>query len=436
MKRLRPLAAVIMSAFLFSGCSFSFAASVDELISPILPAGENAAVQNALKSYCENSFTLKSPASGEYNTPYIFYDFDCDGETEAVAFYEAADDSGLTNMALITKDSGEWAVACNIEGGGADVYSIEFADLNSDGVPEFIVLWDIISNSTSHMLCVYFQSSSSDGVSLSKSDDTITLNNYICVDMDLDGTNEILAFTMDSANTTAKATMYQCKGKSLRAAGSTKLDGHISYYSSLSSESGNGYIYIFADAVSSDGSGSLTEIVKYSDYYGTIISPYYSYTSAVTSDTARSFIMTSRDVDANGVVEIPLEASYETGTSRVTAVDWQYYNGTALKHSHYSLAVLEDGYQVFVPDDYIDDSAVSVEYSTKKSELTVKDSSGKTAFSVRSLLKSAYQQSPGDYEGYIELFSSSGYIYLAKLGSSEKISLTQSELMEMVAATA
>lgn len=432
----RLFAAVTAIAFLFSGCSFSFAASVDDLISPILPAGENAAVQNALKSHCENTFTLKSPASGEYTTPYIFYDFDSDGEDEAIAFYEDSGDSGRTNMAVITKDSGEWAVVDDVEGDGADVYSIEFTDLNSDGVAEFIVLWNIISNSSSHMLSVYFQSSSAGSFSLSKSDDTITLNNYICSDIDLDGANEIIAFTIDSSSALAKATMYKCKGKSLRSAGSTKLDGHISYYSKLSLETDDGHVYIFADAVSSNADASLTEIVLYSDYYGTIISPYYSYTTAVTSATSRSFLLTSADYDSDGVVEIPLEASFDTGDSRVTAVDWQYYNGTNLNHAYYSLAVEADGYQVFIDDSYIDNSLISAQYSSSNSQLTVKDSSGKTAFKIIALLKSDYQQSSADYDGYFELYSDSGYIYIAKIGASKEMALTQDELLQMVAATA
>ena len=43
---------------LFSGCSFRIASSVDDLIAPVAPSGENENVQNALNSFCKDGFSL------------------------------------------------------------------------------------------------------------------------------------------------------------------------------------------------------------------------------------------------------------------------------------------------------------------------------------------------------------------------------------------
>lgn len=54
----------------FSGCSFRLASSVDELISPVSPQGDDAEIQNALSSYAGGGFKLKSPISGNFTAAY------------------------------------------------------------------------------------------------------------------------------------------------------------------------------------------------------------------------------------------------------------------------------------------------------------------------------------------------------------------------------
>ncbi len=431
LRYIKLLLAAVVIAVLCSGCSFNLAASADDLIAPVLPEGENSEVQGALKNFCGNSFVLKAPLSGEYTTPYIFSDLNSDGEDEAVVFYEIPGDSEIINMAIISKLSGEWEVAENITGESPEVYSIEFVDFNNDGNVELVVLWNMISNSSNHVLAVYLQDYETDDYAVSRVGDTINLDDYICVDINGDDKTELIALVIDSANTSARAIMYKYQSDGMQSAGSTKLDGHISEYSNVSVENNGEDIYIFADAVSSNMAQSLTEIIKYSDYYSTIISPFYSYATASTSDTVRTFVMNSTDLDGDGSVEIPLDADFNAG-KYVKAVEWKNYDGNALKHSCYSLALLDDAYQVFVPDSYIDDSMISVKYNSKDSVMTIEDMSGNSVLKVRKVLTSDYQQSDSDFEGYFELFNVSGYTYLAKCGKSKEIPLAEEEIMQMV----
>ncbi len=432
LRYIKPLLAAIAIAVLCSGCSFNLAASADDLIAPVLPEGENSEVQGALKNFCGNSFVLKAPLSGEYTTPYIFNDINSDGEEEAVVFYEVPGDSEIINMAVISKLSGEWEVAENITGEGSEVYSIEFVDFNNDGNVELVVLWNMISNSSNHVLTVYSQDYENGDYSVSRVGNTISLDDYACVDINGDGRTELIALVIDSANTSARAIMYKYHQNSgMQSEGYTKLDGHISAYSNVVVESNEDDVYIFADAVSSNMAQSLTEIIKYSDYYSTIISPFYSYATASTTDTVRTFVMNSTDVNGDGLVEIPLDADYSAG-KYVKAVEWKNYNGNALNHSCYSLVLFDDAYQVFVPDSYIDDNMISVKYDSKNSIFAIRDMSGQNVLRVRRTLVTEYQQNVSDYDGYFELFNVSGYVYMAKCGNSKEIPLTDEEIMQMV----
>ena len=49
----------------------------------------------------------------------------------------------------------------------------------------------------------------------------------------------------------------------------------------------------------------LTEIIHWSDYYNTIVSPFYSYSTGVTKRTTRSAMLSSRDINDDGKIEIP-----------------------------------------------------------------------------------------------------------------------------------
>ena len=59
LKKIRIIIPVLIICILFSGCSFRIASSVDDLIAPVAPSGENENVQNALNSFCKGGFSLK-----------------------------------------------------------------------------------------------------------------------------------------------------------------------------------------------------------------------------------------------------------------------------------------------------------------------------------------------------------------------------------------
>lgn len=103
MKYLKIIAAVLAICLLFSGCSFRLASSVDELISPVSPQGDDAEIQNALSSYVGGGFKLKSPISGNFTAAYNLFDADGDSQNEAVVFYEPSQHPGRLDMAVIDK---------------------------------------------------------------------------------------------------------------------------------------------------------------------------------------------------------------------------------------------------------------------------------------------------------------------------------------------
>ena len=316
-------------------------------------------MQKALDNYIKNGYSLKTPVGGEFKTSYIFFDVDFDGEDEAVTFYEPSANPDTVNLAVIDKTEAGWNVVCNIVGDGSDIYSVAFTDLDGDTVPEMIVLWDTFSDSSSHMLSVYNKIADENGFSFHQIGKSMLMNDYIAADINGDGMNELLVFTVDSGDSiSAKAVLYSYKDRTPQSLGSTKLDGHISSYKSIKTEMVGKKAYVYADAVKSNGSQMLTEIVMWSDYYDTIISPFYNYSTGITKETTRGIRLNSQPVSENGRMAIPLDADKKGLPSYVEAVDWHCYSEDVLKHEIYSLAVKKDNYQIVISDKIFDDIQV------------------------------------------------------------------------------
>ena len=430
MKKLKVLISVLLIAVLFGGCSsFRIATSVDELIFPVTPEGNDAAVQNALSEYTNEGYSLKSPSDGKYTSSYIFFDIDKDGEEEAIVFYEAAKNLGFINMAIIENVGGkkDWKVVYNLASENSDIYSIDFSDLTGDGVPEFIVLWDVIKNSSSHLLSVYQQNGAEGGdFSLKEIDGSITINYYIAVDLKGRGINDVLAFSIDSGDSvSASATLYSFEN-GRKALGKTKLDGHISSYRSIISAENDGKMVVFADAVKSNGTQMLTEIIMWSDYYDSVISPFYSYDTGVTRKTTRSAMISSCDINGDGIIEVPLNSDYETKSNKIYSVDWCYYEGSMLKHSCYSVAVEKNGYQIIVPSGLLEDCIF--DYSADENKLTVTDESGALVFEIKTVAKTALEKDGNANE----IMSNAGYSFIATIGSSDEVSITLDNLKSMI----
>lgn len=417
-KKLRIIACILLVCFAFSGCNFRIASSIDDLVSPIPPFGDNADVQKAMDVYNKNRYSLKTPIKGDYITSYSFYDIDKDGADEAIAFYEPSDDLGTISMALIKKVDTRWSVIDSVQGVGKDVYSLSFDDINGDKKDELIVCWNVISNSSNHELCVYEYSDDNGKMLLKQIGKSRTVNNYICLDMNNDKIDELLLFEINTGNATkAMAQLYSLQKNSFSLLGETKLDSHIITYSNIHIENAENDIRVYADAIGADGTSMLTEIIFWSNRYDSIVSPFYSYSTGLTKDTRRSARINSVDIDDDKLVEIPTDKSIKGMPKKIKAVDWKIYKNTTLIHSNYSLVAVDDGYSVIIPDEYINN--ISVSYNEKKHLLSVKKKSDKSDyFSIASVLKTSYDEK--NYKDFTIVSEESGYYYLTKVNNSNK----------------
>ena len=112
--------------FSFSGCNFTLKA-VDKMMHPPALSGENAGIQKAFeKAVNDKNIVMKTPTTGDYRSSFILYDFDGDGEDEAIALYSYSTDETAVYLHFLDCRDGEWLSIADIKGSGSEVYKIDF----------------------------------------------------------------------------------------------------------------------------------------------------------------------------------------------------------------------------------------------------------------------------------------------------------------------
>lgn len=422
MKKLRILALVVAVMFLMSGCSFRLASSVDDLISPVSPFGENMDVSYALDSFVNGGYTLKTPVNGKYRSSFVIYDVDGDGNEESIAFYEPSKNLGTIHMAILRRDSDKnWSVAQDVEGNGSDISEISFCDVTGNGKENIIVSWEVISNKSNHIMTVYELDEKDGKLGLSVIADDILFSYFINADFMGDGTEELLLLNLKTGESSdSKAVLYTLKNSKMKELGQTKLDGNVIAYKNIRAVVEDSQTRIYADGIKNNGSSMITELIFWSDYYDNIISPFYSYSTGVTADTYRTTLVTSRDINGDSRVDIPLDSQIENCPDSISAVNWKSYKNTVLVHSCYSLVNEQDGYILVLPDKQFEN--IFAEYDEKNSVLSVGNKeNNKKSFEIKVVQKSVYAENEEKYSKYVKAFENGAKVCLVKAtGESEE----------------
>ncbi len=415
-KFIKLVVPILLISFLFSGCSFHISSSLDELITPISPFGEDAKISEALDDYAKK-YTLKTCINGNYTSSFVKKDLNGDGKSEAIVFYEPSDALGTVNMALLAVRDGKWQVTSSIVGKGSDVSEISFCDLTGNGQENILVSWEVISNNSNYILSIYSYSSAEDGFELSVLNEDLSFSKYTTADLNNDNLNEVLIFNTPSSDSgSSSAVLYSFKNNAKKKLGSTKLDSNITSYSNITVDKSddNGAV-VYADAVKGQNS-MITEIVYWSDKHDTIISPFYDYKTGVTKETYRSNTITCRDIDGDKSIEIPMDCDDASVPSQLKLINWKTYGNYVLFHKQYSVLNDKDGYFLSVDDKVFKNTYPM--YDEKNRELTVKDKENdKILFSLKTVFKAEYSEDA--FGGYQMLYEKAPFCYLVSVQENE-----------------
>ena len=440
MKKLIAVIIVAVVCLALSGCDFNMA-SVDSLMRPPKLSGDSSLLQEAFENsvnYSE-SVIMKTPMSGDNRSSYLFYDLDNDETQEAFVFYSDPAVEDVAYVSAFKKIKGNWSCVSNIKGRGEDIYEVNFADINGDSIKEIVISWNSTSqvelanfsdfgSSRNRTMTIYSYNSSA--FTLIK---TEVFTKAFVDDLNGDNADELFVLNIDLSNqkknTVGRIVSFNSKYEVVN-----EEEFSITGMLEVLNIATDNYVFeeeahtrLYIDGLISE-TGVLTEVIDIAHTDFMITLPLYQSNISETPLTLRDVRTSSRDIDNDGIVEIPTLETLVSGTSissesaeamPLNLTVWsELQNGTVavdfkcLLNSTY-------GYMFVFPDESI--GKMTVVYNTDTTTLTfyLLDANGTLGgelFSVRAFSKLNWEEN--DF-GYTRLDEKGAYIYAYILFDTE-----------------
>ncbi len=309
------LAPVLAVAFL-SGCSTQFFNGDRQLMRPPYPAGEERNIQEELTKSL-GSFTLKYPKSGSYRSAIVRTDLTGDGKNDALVFFRQ-DETKPISLALLSQDNGKWQFVSKKEGEGGEIDRVLFGDINCDGKNEIIVGWTIYSSGLNIISAYSLQDNALTAIDVKEYSESKAANISVAYtdmqlyDFDNDGSDEIIASYLNLSEVTATAKLIEChrgidNAYTMSVTDTAPLDGHVLYYADAKvAKLTDDKIYGVSLDGYKDNSTMITEYIYWNSQSGDLETPFYNADEQAVLGTVRNVNVTSRDIDSDGVMDIPV----------------------------------------------------------------------------------------------------------------------------------
>ena len=309
--------AALASVLLLSGC---FAKSVDELYAlPQLSEGY-VQIQGELSRIQASGAEYSAPTAGSNRQAVQLEDIDGDGVKEAIAFFKVENDEKPLKIYIFRSVSGAYEQASVIEGEGMNIESVFYVDITGDGVKELVSGWQMSAGVK--QLSVY----SLRGYNVSPIIAT-DYTKFSVFDATGDGREDLLVLRLSSSELSGEAELYTMRpGGELETSSARMSSGVESVSQTRTGKlSDDGGYALFADSVI-NGSSMVTDIFAY--YNGTLKNITADEISGISEGTMRTYTAVScRDIDGDGVMEVPCPVPLATRSSAATywAIEWYSY---------------------------------------------------------------------------------------------------------------
>ena len=297
-----------------SGCNVSVS-SVDGLMHPPKLSGENSLLQSAFEATVSNkdNIIMKTPLIGEYRSSYLVKDINADGKDEAFVLYSNPAEGEYACVSVFENSEDGWAPLTVIKGQGDEIFEIDFADINGDGVFEIVISWTYLNDSAPASNIAY-----STGVnrvmtvySLTQGDvkplKTEPFNKLFISDLNQDGTDEIFIINIDlsenSSRTLAKILSFS-KDFSPRSFSEFPIENLIEILNITTDyleEENGGFTRLYIDG-SVNNNAVITEIIEIDSQGFEVDRPLSDFSESPTLRDVKTYCT---DIDNDGVIEIP-----------------------------------------------------------------------------------------------------------------------------------
>ena len=340
--------ASLLAAVLLCGCTLTGTGNVDELLRAPQLSGEYSAVQKALNSYLGESAQLKYPQNGDFLSPFLFGDWDGDGVQDAAVLYLDSQSANVQLAVLQTDDQGKWEVSGTAEGLSDTVDSVRFARMQGGDANQILVGY---ATQGAEYLAVYSYKNHALQAVLQQ-----TYSQYLIEDITGSGTEDIVLLTSDEKGQTQIRILTDGDdGFAVMQVIGLSADRFTGYAALAAGVGANGGQYLVLDGwTGASGSYLASVILAFDKATGQMSAAQLPGTNDIYTDSLRyASVLTSRDIDGDGIVEIPVQTE-EAGNlnlvqnRQMSFVRWMDYT-SAVPEKHFGLLDEEYGYYLELP---------------------------------------------------------------------------------------
>lgn len=421
MKKSVRLIALLLSlciVFVLGGCT-PFSNNADSLLIAPRLTGELHPVQTALEKAVNGKYSLKFPASGETKAAITLVDLDGDGKQEAVAFYSTSEDNTVTmHVAVLDTKNGGWEMAAEGKIVAGGIERVHFADMDSDGVKEIIVGWNVYG-AVEKTVSVYEYSSRSLICLIEE-----PYTSFILCDLDNGFSADLLTVYLDLSQSAAQAKYFDVTPRGVSQLVACPIDGNVTaYYDPVLVKMENGNYCVYLDCVK--GAGLITEVLYVEN--GTLVAPFHNPAAKETTLTYRPALVPCIDFDGDGNLEIPImiqqPINVNISASAAYMTVWHSAKGNQLLAKAHTLMNYSDGYSITLPKELADATAtvrnlenrerIVFEYDYQKGEFKHE------LFRIRVVSKTAFDS--GIYNNdYAVLSTGEAQVWLLRVSEEAK----------------
>ncbi len=319
------VAALLAVCLLLSGCASLTFQNTNELLRAPALGEEQGEIQKALAATLDQEPQFKFPKEGGMQSPLLIADLDGDGNDEGAVLYSVQDSAaGVQDkgsqvyLAILEKQDKQWVVTQDALGLGSDVASFDVADLLGDGSQQLIVGY-AAANLSNKTLALY-QYSDNQLIEVYHT----PYSRYALGDFTGQGGTDLVWVSRDDQVGDLQLLHMPVEAGAFTAPHTpVKLESNITACDGLYPSLGaNGSRVLVVDGVVANNM-LASQLVYFSGEH------FYTLDDAtrLLGDSARANpLLKARDIDGNGVVEIPIPVSgsiqVEAGDKQLQFIEW------------------------------------------------------------------------------------------------------------------
>ncbi len=422
MKRRAFLSFLLIACLCLSGCSVG--GEMEGLLTPPAMSVGREALTQSIKAVIGESYELVYPQAGSYRTGIISVDLNGDEKTEAVCFYKPTKSGGKLSVLAMESEGDTWKLMGKAESEAASVGRVAFGDLDGDGVAEAVVGWQYLTD-TDGSYDVY---SFKDGKAISQHTGLYT--RFVV----MEGTPDaLLVMSRNSSTKSVTASLIGVTGNRIGLVNTVAMYGKAVDYSAITSaKTADGKPAVYIDEQLENGQ-SFTEVLAV-DAQGQLTNELLAQPEV---STLRYTAVTCRDVDGDGVPEIPTEEALPSYLrngveENLYLIHWNTFDGTSLKRATQSFVDITEKFSVDYPADWYGE--VTVERSEQANRSFVfKTTDGEELFTVRIYGLTEYDDSLGK-AGWLKLYGDSDHVYTVHCREGNSLGINYQEVYRLFSA--